>query len=153
GLGAAIVVAGAGSGKTETLSQRILYLLDNARQLWGEDISPSEILCLTFTRKAAGELAQRANERIEALYGRDPARPDVSVATYNGYAAGLAAEHGLRVGVAPDATVLSDAALWQLADAVVQSWDKAVETDSAVSTVTAAVPRLAQQARDHGISS
>ena len=152
GLGASLVVAGAGSGKTETLSMRILYLLDNARELWGQDIAPSEILCLTFTRKAAAEIAQRAAERIVALYDRDPARPDVSVATYNGYASSLAAEHGLRVGVDPDSTVLTDAALWQLADAVVQSWDKAVETDSAVSTVTAAVPRLAQQMRDHGIT-
>jgi DNA helicase-2/ATP-dependent DNA helicase PcrA len=152
GLGASLVVAGAGSGKTETLSMRILYLLDNARELWGHDISPSELMCLTFTRKAAAEIAQRAGERIEALYNRDPARPDVTVATYNGYAAGLAAEHGLRVGVDPDSTVLTDAAFWQLADSVVQSWDKAVETDSAVSTVTAAVPRLAQQMRDHGVS-
>lgn len=153
GLGASLVVAGAGSGKTETLSLRILYLLDNARELWGGDISPSEILCLTFTRKAAAELAQRAGERIEALFGRDPARPDVSVSTYNAYAASLAAEHGLRVGVDPESTILTDAALWQLADSVVQSWDKTVQTDSAVSTVTASVPRLAQQMRDHGISS
>lgn len=152
GLGASLVVAGAGSGKTETLSLRILYLLDNARALWGHDISPSEILCLTFTRKAAAELAQRAAERIEALFGRDPARPDVTVSTYNAYAASLAAEHGLRVGVDPESTILTDAALWQLADSVVQSWDRTVETDSAVSTVTSAVPRLAQQMRDHGIS-
>lgn len=151
GLGPSLVVAGAGSGKTETLSMRILFLLDNARALWGRDLSPEEILCLTFTRKAAAEIAQRASERIESLYGRDPARPEVTVATYNGYAAGIAAEHGLRVAVDPESTVLTDAALWQLADAVVQSWDGAVDTESAVSTVTAAVPRLAQQARDHGV--
>jgi DNA helicase-2/ATP-dependent DNA helicase PcrA len=152
GLGPALVVAGAGSGKTETLSMRILYLLDNARALWGRDISPDELLCLTFTRKAAGEIAQRASERIAALYGRDPSRPEVTVATYNGYAAGITAEHGLRVAVDPESTVLTDASLWQLADAVVQSWDAPIDTESAVSTVTAAVPRLAQQARDHGVS-
>lgn len=148
-LGPALVVAGAGSGKTETLSLRILYLLDNARELFGRDISPDEILCLTFTRKAAAEIAERATRRIATVFGRDPARPPVSVSTYNGYAAALADEHGLRVAVDPSSTVLTDAALWQLAQSVVDSWDRTVETDSAVSTVTAAMPRLAAQARDH----
>ncbi|WP_291377608.1 ATP-dependent DNA helicase [Demequina sp.] len=152
GLGPALVVAGAGSGKTETLSLRILYLLDNARQLFGRDISPDEILCLTFTRKAAAEIAERATSRIGTVFGPDPARPPVSVSTYNGYAAALAEEHGLRVAVDPGSTVLTGAALWQLAQSVVESWDRAVETDSAVSTVTAAIPRLAAQARDHRLS-
>lgn len=152
GLGPALVVAGAGSGKTETLSLRILYLLDNAKELFGRDLSPDEILCLTFTRKAAAEIAERASARIASTYGADPNRPDVTVATYNGYAAELAAEHGLRVAVDPGATILTNASLWQLADAVVQSWDGAVDTDSAVSTVTVALARLAAQARDHRVS-
>ncbi len=151
-LGPALVVAGAGSGKTETLSLRILYLLDNARRLFGRDIGPDEILCLTFTRKAAAEIAERATRRIATVFGPDPARPAVSVSTYNGYAAALAQEHGLRVAVDPGATVLTGAALWQLSQSVVDSWDRAVETDSAVSTVTAAIPRLAAQARDHRLS-
>ncbi len=151
-LGPALVVAGAGSGKTETLSLRILYLLDNAQHSFGRDISPDEILCLTFTRKAAAEIAERATQRIATVFGPDPARPPVSVSTYNGYAAALADEHGLRVAVDPGSTVLTDAALWQLAQSVVDSWDRAVETDSAVSTVTAAIPRLAAQARDHRLS-
>ena len=151
-LGPALVVAGAGSGKTETLSLRILYLLDNARRLFGRDISPDEILCLTFTRKAAAEIAERATRRIATVFGPDPARPAVSVSTYNGYAAALAQEHGLRVAVDPASTVLTGAALWQLAQSVVDSWDRAVQTDAAVSTVTAAIPRLAAQARDHRLS-
>jgi len=152
GLTPTLVVAGAGSGKTETLSLRILYLLDNARALFGRDISPDEILCLTFTRKAAAEIAERADQRVTTLYGADPARARVSVSTYNAYAAALAAEHGLRVAVDPGATVLTDAALWQLADSVVSSWDHDVDTDSAVSSIIAAVPRLAAQARDHQVT-
>jgi len=152
GLTPTLVVAGAGSGKTETLSQRILYLLDNARTLWGRDIAPSEILCLTFTRKAASEIAVRAAERIEALYGKDPARPEVNVATYNGYAASLVADHGLRVAVDPDSTVLTGAALWQLATRVVEEWTATLRTDSAVGTVTSAIARLAAQMRDHRVS-
>ena len=152
GIGPSLVVAGAGSGKTETLSLRILYLLDNAKDLFGRDLSPDEILCLTFTRKAAAEISERASKRIASAFGPDPSRPDVSVATYNGYAAQLAAEHGLRVAVDPGATILTNASLWQLADSVVQSWDRPVDTDSAVSTVTVALARLAAQARDHRVT-
>ena len=81
-LSPTLVVAGAGSGKTETLSLRILYLLDNARELFGEDISPDEILCLTFTRKAAAEIAERSERFIAHAFDpmgahgpvRDPER-------------------------------------------------------------------------------
>lgn len=148
----ALVVAGAGSGKTETLSLRMLYLLDNARTLFGRDLAPDELLCLTFTRKAAGEIAARATERIEKVFGVDQARPLPRVATYNGYAAQLVAEHGLRVAVDPGSTVLTEAALWQLSDSIVSTWENELHLEAAVSTVTQAVVNLASQARDHRVS-
>ena len=49
-LAPAVVIAGAGSGKTETMSNRVLYLVAN------DFVTPDQILGLTFTRKAAGEL-------------------------------------------------------------------------------------------------
>lgn len=160
-----LVVAGAGSGKTETLSMRIVYLLDHARELFGQDIAPDEILCLTFTRKAAAEIAERADERISRVWDpletgpdgrqrrrRDPERPAPTVATYNAYAAALAAEHGLRVGVDPDSTVVTDAALWQLAARALEEWTAALETDAAPGTVRGSLPRLAAQMREHGLS-
>lgn len=52
-----IVLAGAGSGKTLVLAERILHLLERG-------VSPSEIMCLTFTRKAAGELISRLERPI-----------------------------------------------------------------------------------------
>lgn len=152
GLDPMLVVAGAGSGKTETLSLRIVYLLDHAQRLFGTPISPDEILCLTFTRKAAAEIAERAEERIAAVFGADPSRPPASVSTYNAYAAQLVAEHGLRLGVDPDATTLTEAALWQLAKDVVDGWTGPLAIDAAVSSVTAAVPRLASQLSDHELS-
>ncbi|WP_062200946.1 ATP-dependent DNA helicase [Demequina salsinemoris] len=164
GIEPTLVVAGAGSGKTETLSMRIVYLLDHADELFGRPISPDEILCLTFTRKAAAEIAERADERISRVWDRttgvdgserivrDPERPAPTVATYNAYAAALAAEHGLRVGVDPDSTVLTDAALWQLASLTLEEWTVSLDTDNAAGTVRSALPRLSAQLREHGVS-
>lgn len=53
-----LVVAGAGSGKTRVLVERIAHLIEKKR------VSPFEILCVTFTRKAASEMKARLVERI-----------------------------------------------------------------------------------------
>lgn len=54
----ALVLAGAGAGKTRTLVERVAYLVEEQR------VSPYEILCITFTRKAAGEMRERLEQRI-----------------------------------------------------------------------------------------
>jgi DNA helicase-2/ATP-dependent DNA helicase PcrA len=56
-----LVVAGAGSGKTETMAARVVWLVA------GGDVRPDEVLGLTFTRKAAGELADRVRLRLRRL--------------------------------------------------------------------------------------
>ncbi|MEV4774259.1 ATP-dependent DNA helicase [Microbacterium sp. LWH12-1.2] len=64
--GPALVVAGAGSGKTETMSGRVVWLVANGH------VRRDEVLGLTFTRKAAGELAERIGARLALVdeYGR-----------------------------------------------------------------------------------
>src|SRR5690606_14500148 len=57
----ALVVAGAGSGKAEAMSARVVWLVANGH------VSASEVLGLTFTRKAAGELAERIAARLERV--------------------------------------------------------------------------------------
>jgi len=57
----ALVVAGAGSGKTETMAGRVVWLVANGL------VRRDEVLGLTFTRKAAGELAQRIQRRLQRL--------------------------------------------------------------------------------------
>src|SRR5690606_9624166 len=149
----ALVVAGAGSGKTETMAARVVWLIANKL------VHPEQVLGLTFTRKAAGELMQRVQTRLaqlnralgeesgEALAGLDLDRP--TVATYNAYAASLVADHGLRLGVEPSARLLGQAEQWQLASQVVESWDEDLGTDKAVSTVTAAVVALSGALGEH----
>ncbi|GAA3915924.1 ATP-dependent DNA helicase [Microbacterium invictum] len=60
-LGPALVVAGAGSGKTETMASRVVWLVANGM------VRRDQVLGLTFTRKAAGELAERIQRRLNRL--------------------------------------------------------------------------------------
>ncbi|TFV68379.1 ATP-dependent helicase [Blastococcus sp. CT_GayMR20] len=120
-----VVVAGAGSGKTETMAARVSWLVAN------QIVAPEEILGLTFTRKAASELNERVRLRLGAL-ARHPETDDdlrrrldlaqPTVSTYHGYAAALVAEHGLRIGVEPGAGVLGPAMCWGQAATVVAAY-------------------------------
>ena len=86
-LAPAVVIAGAGSGKTETMSARVLYLIANGLA------RPEEILGLTFTRKAAGELGVRIRSKLRQLrdprLGLDIPRGDPVIMTYHSYAGRL----------------------------------------------------------------
>ncbi|HEU0205326.1 MAG TPA: ATP-dependent DNA helicase, partial [Pseudolysinimonas sp.] len=118
-LAPALVVAGAGSGKTETMANRVLWLLANGH------VKPSQVLGLTFTRKAAGELLVRIRRRIEQLAAagltaddHDPFQAP-SVSTYNSFANAIFRDNAILVGREGDGAVLGDAGAWQLARATV----------------------------------
>ncbi len=126
----AVVIAGAGSGKTTLMAARVVYLV-----LTGQ-VRPEEVLGLTFTTKAAAEL----RERIRDALLRSGALPhpgvlaadqeevlEPTVITYNAYAANLLTDHGLRIGHEPETRVITDASRYQLGARAVERYTGEVE--------------------------
>ena len=151
-----LVVAGAGSGKTETMAARVVWLVANAY------VRPEQILGLTFTRKAAGELGSRIRQRLGQLARRlgptdaaasmtaTMAGGEPTVATYHSYAARVVTEHGVRAGFEPTTRLLTEASCWQLADAVTRAYAGDMSAvDNAPATVTDAVLHLAAELSEH----
>ncbi|MGK5679120.1 UvrD-helicase domain-containing protein [Actinoplanes sp. URMC 104] len=143
-----LVVAGAGSGKTETMASRVVWLVAN------NYAHPDQILGLTFTRKAAGELAHRVRTRLGQLVrrlGRDDAfAGEATISTYHSYAARVVTEHGLRAGFEPSARLLTEAARWQIVDSLVRSYTgEMTGVNRAPGTVTDDVLALAGELAEH----
>ena len=89
-----VVVAGAGSGKTYTMTRRIITLID-------QGISPEKILGLTFTRKAASELLSRVSAAVtrnQAGRGTRVAFLKPEVSTYDAFFQSIVRQYGLLVG-------------------------------------------------------
>ncbi|WP_314882801.1 ATP-dependent DNA helicase [Actinomyces oris] len=129
-----LVVAGAGSGKTATMAQRVVYLVATGQ------VRPDQILGLTFTRKATAELDQRVASRLAGLSaaGLLPATApehdrgvegtsdatdfgEPMIATYNSFAGALVRDHGLRIGVDPDSTLITQARSWQIVTSLLEA--------------------------------
>ncbi len=92
--GPLLVLAGAGTGKTRVLTTRIAYLLSTNR------VRPGEVLAVTFTNKAAREMA----ERVEALIGRPVA--GMWLGTFHAIGVRLLRRHAERAGLNPNFTIL-----------------------------------------------
>nr|WP_095873275.1 ATP-dependent DNA helicase [Streptomyces sp. TLI_235] len=115
----AVIVAGAGSGKTTVMAARVVWLVGSGA------VAPEQVLGLTFTNKAAGELAERVRTALLRARVLDPddteslGEPEIS--TYHAFAGRLLKEHGLRLGIEPDVRLLADATRFQLAAKVLRS--------------------------------
>lgn len=150
-----LVVAGAGSGKTELMSVRVLWLVANGFA------RPEQILGLTFTRKAAAELSKRIFESLLKLRDSqlwpedleyDFAPPTIS--TYNAYANGLFRDFALAIGYEPEAALLTEAAAFQLAREVVVRHGAEIDSrltdlDMNLNPLVEAVLALAQEMNDN----
>ncbi|HSP84607.1 MAG TPA: UvrD-helicase domain-containing protein, partial [Psychrobacter sp.] len=107
--GKVLVIAGAGSGKTKTLTYRTSYLLEKG-------VSPKEILLLTFTRKAANEIKSRAKTLLtNSLSDEDLAKDklptdkllnDISSGTFHSFCNMLLRQYSGLLGINPRFTIL-----------------------------------------------
>jgi DNA helicase-2/ATP-dependent DNA helicase PcrA len=148
--GPLVVIAGAGAGKTETMAARVVWLVANGYA------EPGQVLGLTFTRKAAGQLLRRVRSRLARLAGISLGSPaDVEpmgtpvVSTYHAFAGSLLRDHGLLLPVEPDTRLLSETELWQLTFDVVNRYDGELRTDKTPAAVTSMVLRLWGQLAEH----
>jgi DNA helicase-2/ATP-dependent DNA helicase PcrA len=95
GEGPLLVVAGAGTGKTQVITRRIAWLIATRRA------KPSEILALTFTDKAADEMQLRVDQLVPYGY------TDSTIATFHAFGDRLIREFAFELGLPSDVRVLS----------------------------------------------
>ena len=95
GTGPLLVVAGAGTGKTEVITRRIAWLIATRRA------KPSEILALTFTDKAAEEMAVRVDQLVPYGY------TDTAISTFHAFGDSLIRDYALELGLPTDLRVLT----------------------------------------------
>ncbi|MGW7336791.1 UvrD-helicase domain-containing protein [Streptomyces sp. NPDC054808] len=116
-----VIVAGAGSGKTTVMAARVVWLVGTGQ------VAPEQVLGLTFTNKAAGELAERVRKALIRAGVTDPDAIDPdhppgepAISTYHAFAGRLLTDHGLRLGLEPTSRLLADATRYQLAARVLR---------------------------------
>ncbi|MER6738172.1 ATP-dependent helicase [Streptomyces puniciscabiei] len=116
-----VIVAGAGSGKTTVMAARVVWLVGTGQ------VAPEQVLGLTFTNKAAGELAERVRKALIKAGVTDPDVIDPDnppgepvISTYHSFAGRLLTDHGLRLGLEPTSRLLADATRYQLAARVLR---------------------------------
>jgi DNA helicase II / ATP-dependent DNA helicase PcrA len=153
-----LVVAGAGSGKTELLAVRVLWLVANGYA------RPEQILGLTFTKKAATELSKRIFEaliklRESAFWPEDLEFEFVSptISTYNAFSNQIFRDNSLALGYESESTLLSEASAFQLAREVCVRYGSSVsgslsDLELNLDNLVQKVLELSQAMSDNGAS-
>ena len=95
GEGPLLIIAGAGTGKTTVLTRRIAHLIATKRA------RPEEILALTFTERAAAEMAERVDQLIPYGYA------ETWIGTFHAFGDRVLREGGLEAGLSPEFRVLT----------------------------------------------
>lgn len=91
--GPALLLAGAGTGKTRTLIYRVAHLIESG-------VSPESILLLTFTNKAAREMKERTEKILKEKCG-------ITACTYHSFCVKMLRFYGKMAGISPDFTIIS----------------------------------------------
>lgn len=100
--GPLMIIAGAGTGKTTAITHRIAWLIDQGHA------KPEEILALTFTDKAAGEMEERVDRLLPYGY------VDLQISTFHSFAETLLRKYGAELGLARDFRLMNELDAWLL---------------------------------------
>ena len=100
--GPLLIVAGAGTGKTTVITQKISHLIESGLA------KPEEILALTFTDKAAGEMEERVDEMLDIGY------VDLQISTFHAFCQRLLEEYGMDIGLSNQFKLLTQTDAWLL---------------------------------------
>jgi DNA helicase-2/ATP-dependent DNA helicase PcrA len=95
--GPLLIIAGAGTGKTTVITEKIKYLISKKLA------RPEEILALTFTEKAATEMETRVDEAMPLSYG------DISITTFHSFCDSVLRESGLHIGLPTNFKLMTEA--------------------------------------------
>lgn len=109
--GPLLIVAGAGSGKTRVLTRRIAHLLATG------DAKPGEILAITFTNKAAGEMKERVSELV------GPAAKTMWVSTFHSACVRILRAESKRLGISSSFTIYDQQDALRLMTMVIRDLD------------------------------
>jgi DNA helicase-2/ATP-dependent DNA helicase PcrA len=147
-----VIKAGAGTGKTTVMTARVVWLVATGQ------VQPEQILGLTFTTKATAQLQVRVRSALRRLSDEfhgvswdEVGEPHIS--TYHAFAGRLIAEHGLRLGVEPGSSVLTEAASIQLAYRVVTQTKRDLSVlGYAPETVVSSLRSLDGEMAEHGVT-
>lgn len=100
--GPLLIVAGAGTGKTTVITQRIVYLIEKG------EAKPEEILGVTFTEKAAGEMEERVDKLLPYGY------VDLWISTFHSFCERVLRDYALDIGLPADFKILDATQAWLL---------------------------------------
>jgi len=109
--GPLLIIAGAGTGKTTVITRRIAHLIQSG--IAGAD----EILALTFTEKAAGEMEERVESLLPMGY------VDLWISTFHAFCERILKNHALDVGLSNDFKLLSDTEQWLMLREHIEDFD------------------------------
>lgn len=100
--GPLLIVAGAGTGKTTVITEKIAYLIENNLA------KPEQIVALTFTEKAAFEMEERVDERLKLPYN------NIQISTFHTFCQRLLEQYGLEIGLPNSFKLITETDAWLL---------------------------------------
>lgn len=109
--GPLLIVAGAGTGKTTVITRRLAWLIEQGLA------KPDEILCLTFTDKAAGEMEERIDKILPFGY------VDLWVMTFHSFCERILRQYGVEIGLPRDFKILDETSQYVLVSRNLEKFD------------------------------